>query len=206
MQNNSQMYRCQFLQCHQEGPRNTCPLICLILASGAARPLPAHLPDTRQRSRATPAWSSAWYTPAEPRDTCPLICLKRANGALRPLPAHLPDTRQRSCATTARSSAWYSPAESLIITLILNLCSVSIKIKTGSSGILEIFSNRIMCVHVRALWIIKQTLCLRNDKATRRDHSCTLLCLTTKTTIKRICCERNKSKRHGALITAHQQL
>ena len=34
-------------------------LICLILASGAARHLPAHLPDTRQRSRATPAWSSA---------------------------------------------------------------------------------------------------------------------------------------------------
>ena len=31
----------------------------LILASGAARHLPAHLPDTRQRSRATPACSSA---------------------------------------------------------------------------------------------------------------------------------------------------
>ena len=36
-----------------------CLLICLILASLAARPLPAHLPDTRQRSRATPACSSA---------------------------------------------------------------------------------------------------------------------------------------------------
>ena len=33
--------------------------ICLILASGAARHLPAHLPATRQRSRATPACSSA---------------------------------------------------------------------------------------------------------------------------------------------------
>ena len=32
-------------------------LIYLILASGAARHLPAHLPDTRQRSRATPACS-----------------------------------------------------------------------------------------------------------------------------------------------------
>ena len=27
----------------------------------------------------------------------------------------------------------------------------------------------------------------------RRDHSCVLLCLTTKTTIKCICCKRNKS-------------
>ena len=36
-----------------------CPLIRLILASGAARHLPAHLPDTRQLSRATPARSSA---------------------------------------------------------------------------------------------------------------------------------------------------
>ena len=54
-----------------------------------------------------------------------------------------------------------------------------------------------MCVHVYALWIIKQTLCLRNDKATRRDHSCILLCLTTKTTIKRICCERNKSHKRN---------
>ena len=34
-------------------------LIRLILASGAARHLPAHLPDTRQLSRATPARSSA---------------------------------------------------------------------------------------------------------------------------------------------------
>ena len=40
-------------------PRDTCPFICLILASGAARHLPAHLPDTRQVSRATPARSSA---------------------------------------------------------------------------------------------------------------------------------------------------
>ena len=41
-------------------PRDTCPLICLILASWAARHLPAYLPDTRQLSRATPALSSAW--------------------------------------------------------------------------------------------------------------------------------------------------
>src|SRR5574341_2274083 len=41
------------------GAARHCPLICLILASGAARHLPAHLPDTRQRSRATPACSSA---------------------------------------------------------------------------------------------------------------------------------------------------
>ena len=34
-------------------------LICLILASGALRHLPAHLPDTCQRSRGTPARSSA---------------------------------------------------------------------------------------------------------------------------------------------------
>ena len=34
-------------------------LICLILASRAARHLPAHLPYTRQRSRATSALSSA---------------------------------------------------------------------------------------------------------------------------------------------------
>ena len=40
-------------------PGDTRPLICLILASGAARHLPAHLPDTRQLSRATPARSSA---------------------------------------------------------------------------------------------------------------------------------------------------
>ena len=39
--------------------RDTCPLISLILANGAARHLPAHLPDTRQVSRATPARSSA---------------------------------------------------------------------------------------------------------------------------------------------------
>ena len=31
-------------------PRDTCLLICLILASGAAGQLPAHLPDTRQLS------------------------------------------------------------------------------------------------------------------------------------------------------------
>ena len=36
-----------------------CLLICLILASGAPRHLLAHLPDTRQMSRATPACSSA---------------------------------------------------------------------------------------------------------------------------------------------------
>ena len=41
-------------------PRDTCPLICLILASWAARHLPAHLPDTRQLSLATPARSSDW--------------------------------------------------------------------------------------------------------------------------------------------------
>ena len=40
-------------------PRDTCPLICLILASYSARYLPTHLPDTRQLSRATPARSSA---------------------------------------------------------------------------------------------------------------------------------------------------
>ena len=40
-------------------PRDTCLLICLILANGAARLLPAHQTDTRQRSRATPARSSA---------------------------------------------------------------------------------------------------------------------------------------------------
>ena len=34
-------------------------LICLILASRAPRHLPAHLPDTRQQSPATPARSSA---------------------------------------------------------------------------------------------------------------------------------------------------
>ena len=49
--------------------------VCLIFANGAARYLPAHLPDTRQRSRRTTAWSSALYSPAEPRDTCPLISL-----------------------------------------------------------------------------------------------------------------------------------
>ena len=36
-----------------------CLLICLILASGAARHLPAHLPDTLELSRSTPACSSA---------------------------------------------------------------------------------------------------------------------------------------------------
>ena len=41
----------------RELPKN--PLICLILASWAARHLPAHLPDTRQLSRATPACSSS---------------------------------------------------------------------------------------------------------------------------------------------------
>ena len=40
-------------------PRDTCLIICLILASGAAGQLPAHLPDTRQLSPATPARSSA---------------------------------------------------------------------------------------------------------------------------------------------------
>ena len=40
-------------------PPDTCLLICLILASGAARHLPAHLPDTRQLSRVPPACSSA---------------------------------------------------------------------------------------------------------------------------------------------------
>ena len=40
-------------------PRNTCPLICLKRANGALRPLPAHLPDTRQLNRATTACSSA---------------------------------------------------------------------------------------------------------------------------------------------------
>ena len=92
-------------------PRHTCRVICLILASRAARHLPAHLPDTRQRSRATSARSSAWYSATEPRDTCPLICLKLASGATRHLPAHLPDTRQRSRATPACSSAWYSRAD-----------------------------------------------------------------------------------------------
>ena len=36
-------------------PLFTCPLICLKRAKGALRPLPAHLPDTRQRSCATTA-------------------------------------------------------------------------------------------------------------------------------------------------------
>ena len=40
-------------------PRDTCLLICLILASGATGQLPAHVPDTRQLSPATPARSSA---------------------------------------------------------------------------------------------------------------------------------------------------
>ena len=52
---------------------DTCLFICLILATGAAWHLPAYLPDTRQLSRATPARSSAWYSPTEPRDTCLLI-------------------------------------------------------------------------------------------------------------------------------------
>ena len=86
-------------------PRDPCLLICPILASGAARHLPAHLPDTRQRSRATPACSSARYSPAEPRDTCLLICLILASGAARHLPAHLPDIRQLSLDTPACSSA-----------------------------------------------------------------------------------------------------
>ena len=38
---------------------HSCPLFRLILASGAARHVPVHLPDTRQLSRATPAHSSA---------------------------------------------------------------------------------------------------------------------------------------------------
>ena len=42
------------IELRQIGPRDTCLLICLIVASGAARHLPAHLPDTRQRGRATP--------------------------------------------------------------------------------------------------------------------------------------------------------
>ena len=41
-------------------PSVSCLLICLILASWAARHLPAHLPDTRQLSLATHACSSAW--------------------------------------------------------------------------------------------------------------------------------------------------
>ena len=72
----------------------------MILASWAARHLPAHQPDTRQLSRGTPARSSAWYSPAEsataacssawylltePRDSCPLIRLILASGA-----PHLP--------------------------------------------------------------------------------------------------------------------
>ena len=40
-------------------PGHLLKLICLILGSGAARHLPAHLPDTRQLSRGTPACSSA---------------------------------------------------------------------------------------------------------------------------------------------------
>ena len=39
--------------------RDTCPLICLILASGAPRHLPADLPETRKWIPATPARSSA---------------------------------------------------------------------------------------------------------------------------------------------------
>ena len=81
------------------------------------------LSDTRQLSRATPARSSAWYSPAEPRDNCRLICLILASWVAPHLPAHLFDTRQRSRVTPARSSDWYSPAEPrdtyLLIFLIL---------------------------------------------------------------------------------------
>ena len=54
---------------------------------------PAHLPDTRQLSCATPACYSAWYSAPEPRDTCLLICLILTAGTARHLPAHLSDTR-----------------------------------------------------------------------------------------------------------------
>ena len=48
-------------QSSQWTPRtDLCLLICLILASWAAQHLPAHLPDTRQPSLATPACSSDW--------------------------------------------------------------------------------------------------------------------------------------------------
>ena len=39
--------------------------ICLILASGAARHLPAPLPDTRQLSRVTPATYGLWDSPGQ---------------------------------------------------------------------------------------------------------------------------------------------
>lgn len=47
---------------------------------------------------------------------------------------------------------------SLIVTLILNLCSVSIKVKTGSSGILEIFLKQRSCHKFYVPWISNQTL------------------------------------------------
>ena len=77
-----------------------------ILVSCIAGQLPAHLPNTRQLRPATPAWSSAWYSPAKPGDTCLLIYLLLASWALRNLPAHLPDNRQLSRATPASSSVW----------------------------------------------------------------------------------------------------
>ena len=64
-------------------------------AAIVARHLPAHLPDTRHWSRATPACSSAWYSASEPSDTCLLFCLILTSGAAWHMPAHLPDTRDR---------------------------------------------------------------------------------------------------------------
>ena len=47
----------------------SCLLICFIISSWPSRHQPAHLLETRQLSRTTPACSTAWYSPAEPRDT-----------------------------------------------------------------------------------------------------------------------------------------
>ena len=74
-----------------------------ILVKGEKRPVYTVQVSLVAQMDATPACSSAWYSPGEPRDTCLLICLILASGAARHLPAHLPDTGQVSCATPAFS-------------------------------------------------------------------------------------------------------
>ena len=68
----------------------------------SARHLPAHLPDTRQLSHATPACSSAWYSPAEPRDTCPLIWMILASWASRLLQEIFPSQWLNPCLLCCR--------------------------------------------------------------------------------------------------------
>ena len=77
---------------------------CAIAASLAQlwnRATPAaHLPDTRQLSRAPPARSSAWYSPAEPRDTCLTLVL---------LQKHIfpgVSTEAPKCSTRTLPSGW----------------------------------------------------------------------------------------------------